>query len=147
MMSSLSEFQPSKVYDLPRDIQYILREYGVKQVNKCLVCVGKIDTAMYGDIWQHLFEKRIRTKTPTDRFSKYMYPRPILVREFENMAYALSIGKDMYEITWYKTFVIDDETNVIQQKDCITIYDDGDIDISRDNSKPTRIPKKLYFNI
>ena len=42
LITNIVEFQ-QKVFNLPRDIQFILREYGVIKHNDHLLCIGKLD--------------------------------------------------------------------------------------------------------
>jgi hypothetical protein len=63
----------SKVYNLPKDIHYILREFGVIQVNnKYLMCIGKLDMSKYEKlnnmVKKKYYKKRILNKMLSDGF-------------------------------------------------------------------------------
>jgi hypothetical protein len=46
----------SKIYCLPTDIHYILKEFGVYKVKNHLVCIGKLDLSKY-KILNEIFER------------------------------------------------------------------------------------------
>jgi hypothetical protein len=48
----------NKVFSLPNDIHYLLREFGVNKVNNHLICSGKIDLEKYDNIDNILHSKK-----------------------------------------------------------------------------------------
>lgn len=49
-----------KAFNLPRDLQYVLREYGVQKVSNYLVCCNKLDLSNYGEVDNFIREKCLK---------------------------------------------------------------------------------------
>ena len=61
-MSDLITFQ-NKLFDLPRDIHYVLREFGVIQHDNYLLCIGSVN--------KYLDCKELLTKVNLKKIKRY----------------------------------------------------------------------------
>lgn len=65
MTSDIVKLQ-KKVFNLPKDIHYILRDFGVNKVNNHLICSGKINVEKYNNIDNILVAKRFNIRNGGD---------------------------------------------------------------------------------
>jgi|LauGreDrversion4_2_1035121.scaffolds.fasta_scaffold58442_2 hypothetical protein len=63
-MSDIITFQ-NKLFDLPRDIHYALREFGVIQHDKYLLCIGSVNKYYYcKELLTRVILKKIKGHKP-----------------------------------------------------------------------------------
>jgi hypothetical protein len=109
MTSDIFKFQ-KKVFNLPKDIHHLLREFGVNKVNNHLICSGKIDVEKYKNLDTILIKKVFNLRYGGD-YNSWMVP-------FSN-------GKFLV-IELFDKFYTIQQRKTLGGLNQLTIFDNGD---------------------